>query len=232
MSFVGLDSEIERVLRRSLNIRGGDLQETIADVAFARGLLSETGSALAQALDAINAKYDDQIKRARELGLATDGLVRAREAELSLVRIQARAPFTAAAGQIVDFINTQRLGGTSTLSPTDRLTEAQRQFGGLLGQVREGRADLTGSLTQSAASLIAIGRENFASTLSFANLESSVLSSLASVGEMFVDPAFVDQQIEATRQSTQVIEAAVNEVRDGIDDLKREFQLFRQKFAA
>ncbi len=173
----------------------------------------------------------DLVEVERLSGLERLRIVEAEQERLQAVADQGRVSFTTAASQIVDFINAQRLGGTSTLSPTDRLTEAQRQFGGLLSQVREGRTGLAGSLTQSAAALISIGRENFASTVNFANLESNVISSLLTISENFTDQGFVDQQIEAIRQQTAADSQNTQQVVDSVELLRREIQLLRQQMA-
>lgn len=137
-------------------------------------------------------------------------------------------PFLQSSGQLVDFIRAQRINDESSLSPTERLTEAQRQFGDILSRVRGGETGLTQTLTQAAGTLLSIGRENFASSVSFANLEQSTISSLLSVADNFSNQDWINGQIEAMQQQTSVIQSGDGAIVDAIESLKREIQLLRE----
>ena len=142
----------------------------------------------------------------------------------------------AVSASIVDFLKAQSLSPTSTLSPAERLVESQRQFEDLLGRVRGGELGLTGALQQSAHTLIGFGRQNFASTVDFANIEKFVRSSLLNLSENFLSDDFIDRQIDAQidaiTQQTEVIAEGDAQVVDAVELLRREIQLLRQELAA
>lgn|GEM_PF-2886391 len=192
----------------------------------------------------INKAWAEQIDLAKELGLATGKLVEQRDKEIQAVhnqidieKLNARAQFTQAASSIADFVRAQSLSATSSLSPTARLTEAQRQFSGLLNTVRGGDLGFTGDLTQSASTLLSVGRENFASSVDFANLEGFVRSSLLNLAETVgSDRFFEDARVEATRQQTAVLSGDLDEVRAAVENevgsLRTEIRLLREALLA
>jgi len=229
--FRGLPDELARVLRRSTRLRD-DPQEILADLQVAMIATGQTADVLAAEIDAINAKWREAIRRARELGLATERLEAARQNELDLLRERQRAPFVQAAGSIVDFLRAQALSPTSTLSPLDRLGEAQRQFGDLLSAVRGGNLGLIGSLTGAAGTLIQLGRETFASTVDFANIERFVRESLTNLASEIVSESFIDRQIQATRDGTAAIVSELQALRDQNRRIERELVLLRRELAA
>jgi hypothetical protein len=139
---------------------------------------------------------------------------------------QVQQQAVAASGGIVDFLRAQQLSPTSTLSPGERFQEAQRQFQEALESVRGGDIGATGPLVQAAQTLLGFGREQFASTVRFANLESFVRSSLLGVSEELLTDDFLaraeDKAVEAIDNQTAVLEDAIEKLRREIELLRRE----------
>lgn len=220
---VGTDARLNSILRGSTaDTLAQDVQSFTEIKAIIEGL---DVAPFEQALSEVNKHFDELTKKAKEFGFETTKLAQARERELAAVQQQARAPFLQASAGIVGFLQEQRF---ASLSPSQQLTETQAMFGDLLGRVRGGEVGLTGSLLQTADSLLGLGRQNFASTVNFANLEGFVRTSLLSVAETLSSDEFFDAQVEATKQQTAVQVDAIHEVRDAINDLRREFELMRR----
>ena len=220
----GGTAELDAVLRGST---ASTLEENLSLLGSIPGLLGPATSAFDQAIQAVNDNFDTITQKAQEFGLALDKVTAAREAELAAVRAQAAAPYLADAGNIVDFLNAQSLSASSSLSPTSRLSEAQRQFNDLITRARGGEAGLSNAINTSASTLLGLGRDQYASSRDFASLESSVRSSLLSVATDFTSPDIVDRQVEATRQQTSVLSDGQDETNQRLDKLIREIQLLK-----
>ena len=211
--------------------------ETLVDHAT----LSEEEFAIKQ----VTERWEQLIDQAKEYELALDPLIELRDKEVAAIEAQAAALDeterarnavlldTLAAGQAIqDFLDGQALSDASSLSPTARLAEVQAQFGDNLDLVRDGDLGAIGALTASAATLLRFGREQFASTLSFAALESSVRSSLASVGvDLTGEQAIEDRTADAVEAQTETLadqnERLIDEVirmREELRSLKRSFE--------
>lgn len=187
--------------------------QSFANSLFSRGGITSNDASIQKLLDA-SGSLDQFTQLAGQIG-------------------NVRQNAFAASASLVDFLRAQSLDAGSTLSPADRLVESQRQFGDLLGRVRGGEIGLTGSLQQSAQTLLGFGRQNFASTVDFANIEKFVRSSLLNLSEDFLSDDFtdrlVDAQIEAITQQTQADRENAGEIVDAIELLRREIQLMNQK---
>ncbi len=195
----------------------------LKNATSAEDLLNQA-QAIKDVLDARKAETAAAKEQARQL--AEQRRERDRQNMIAIRASQAQS-----AGTIVDFLRSQSLSPDSSLNPTARLTEAQRQFGGFLRQVRGGDLGATSALTQSAGTLLGIGRENFASTVDFANLERFVRSSLLSVANEVTSGAFYSAQIEATRQQTDVLSDDLKTVNETLRQVKKEIVLLRQQAA-
>ena len=137
-----------------------------------------------------------------------------------------------AANSIAGFLGAQSLSSTSTLSPAQQLVESQRQFSDLLGRVRGGELGLTGSLTQSANTLLGLGQQNFASTVDFANIEQFVRSSLFNLSDDILADSFIDRQNELIVEQTAVGHDDSLHIIEELEMVRREIQLLRQQQAA
>lgn len=221
--------ELEAVLRGS---SAANVQDNIALLSQIPGLLSPATSAFEKAMKAINDNFDRITDKAEEFGLATDLVAQAREREIAALEAQVRAPFVADAANIVNFLNAQRLSATSSLNPMERVDEARRQFADLVARANAGEAGLSGALTQSANALLSIGRETFASSRAFADIEAYVQGSLFDVAGQFSSEGFLDRQVEATRQQTEVAHSDAEAIQDELALIRRELVLLGQKLAS
>lgn len=220
-------------LTQELSAAGTFLEqyETLVDQAT----LSEEEFAIKQ----VTERWQQLIDQAEAYELALDPLITLRDKEIAAIEAQAAAldeteraraavmEDTLAAGRAIqDFLEGQALSDASSLSPTARLAEAQAQFGDNLDLVRGGDLGAVGALTASAANLLRFGREQFASTLSFAALETSVRSSLAQVG--------VDLTSEASiaDRTTKAVEAQTLTLADLLEEANKELVRVRQELTA
>jgi hypothetical protein len=95
--------------------------------------------------------------------------------------------------------------------------------------VRGGDLSATGNLTQAASNLLTLGRQNFASSVSFANLESNVRSQLLGVADTFSNDSSVDKLIQSAAQQTAALGGGANlkDIKDAVAALQREIVLLR-----
>ncbi len=186
-------------------------------------------NSIVDVLKAVNDQFDQMALRAADLGLSLDLVNKAREREITNLKLQARAPFLDAAANIVSFVQAQ---SAQNLSPAAQLTQTQTLFGELLTRARSGDATAAGALVPAADQLLALGRQNFASGASFQGLASFVNSSLLSVADTITSDSFFEAQIEATRQQTTVLADKQDQTIEAIGALRREIQLLGEKLAA
>lgn len=122
------------------------------------------------------------------------------------------------------------LSSTSTLSPAQKLQEAQQQFGDNLALARLGDATALGGITGNADALLAAAQEYYASSPEYASLNAFVRASLENLGSQLELPGFgpegdtVGQLISLRQESdaqTAATIAAINEITASIDELNR-----------
>ena len=219
------DSEAMNAVLRGSTAK--TLEENITLLSQVPGLLGPITSAFDQALTAVNDNFDDITDKAKEFGLEISKVDAARERALANLRLQAQAPFLDQAAGIVGFLNAQSLSSGSSLSPSDRLEEAQRQYQDLLTRVQGGEQGLGSSLTQAAGNFLSFSRSQFASTSQFANVESSVRGSLLDVASTLSSEDFFQEQIEATRQQTEVLAGGQESQNALLDALLNEIKRLR-----
>ena len=207
------------------------LEENISLLGSIPGLLGPAISAFDAAAEAVNDNFDSIAKKAAKFGLDITKVEAARVTAMERLRLQAQAPFIADAANVVGFLNAQSLSGGSSLSPTERLAEAQRQYDDLLGRVQGGEAGLGGALTSAASNFLAFGRNQFASTGDFAGIESSVRGDLLDVAENITSEDFFQAQIEATQQQTDVIADGQESSNLLLDKLIQEIRTLRREMS-
>ena len=232
MSRGGFSSEnkdIERIVKGST---AKTLQENITLLSSIPGLIGPVTSAFDLATKAVNDNFDKIAEKATKFGLSITKVEAGRAKAMEDLRLQAQAPFIADAMNVVQFLNAQSLSGGSSLSPTERLAEAQRQYEDILGRVQGGEAGLGGALTSAASNFLAFGRAQFASSGAFAGIESSVRGDLLDVAENISSEDFFQAQIEATRQQTEVIADGQDQSNSLLDILIKEIQTLRREMAA
>ena len=233
----GLSDPLQRVVNQSSASNFAALTQELAEAGQFLELYNSlvdqaTLSEGEIAVKAIEEQFEALFEQAERLGLALGPLIELRDREIAALQEQASVQpqvlaDTVAAGQAIrDFLNSQAVSDLSSLSPTQRLAEAQSQFGANLDQVRGGDLNAIGSLTQSATALLDIGRDQFASSVSFAALETTVRSSLAQLGvDLTSEGAIADRTAKA-------VEAQTATLVDTLDVLIDETVRVRQELAS
>jgi tape measure domain-containing protein len=98
----------------------------------------------------------------------------------------------AQAADLKAWLDQQRFGANSSLSPTARLAEAQRQFNEQMSLARGGDPEAFGRVTSQADILLEAARAMYASTSQFASIESMVRSQIAGLGRSLGLPGFAE----------------------------------------
>ncbi|WP_185961258.1 hypothetical protein [Telmatospirillum sp. J64-1] len=80
-----------------------------------------------------------------------------------------------------DWLDRQLLGDLSSLTLSEKIEEAQRQFDQAVSAARAGDAAALGSLPQLADTLLRLGREGYSSSVTFAGLEQFIRSQMESL---------------------------------------------------
>ena len=239
----GLDPAIQRILSQS---SANDFAALAQELAEAGQFLELYNSLVDQAtlsqgeiaIQAIEEQFEALFEQAERMGLALEPLIELRDREIAAIEAQTSLQpqvlaDTLAAGEAIrTFLNSQAVSTLSSLSPTARLAEAQSQFGANLDLVRGGDLAAVGNLTQSASALLEIGREQFASSVSFAALETTVRSSLAQLGvDLTSDASIAERQVAAVEAQTLTLadqnERLIDEVgrmREELTAIKRELR--------
>lgn len=83
-----------------------------------------------------------------------------------------------AAKGIESYLDSLKLGNLSTLSPEQKLHEAESQYAILLAQAKSGDATAAGKLQESAAAYLTTARDYYASSADYAQIFGSVTASL------------------------------------------------------
>mgnify|MGYP001810023815 CR=1 FL=1 len=142
--------------------------------AAIRQLMSAAGDLVAELygtpLDQINAQiaaiegmYQSQVDGLNAVGQAAEDVYGAQLAALQ---------------DIQQWLDAQRFGDTSTLTPQERIAEARRQFEALLPAAQSGDVDALRQITQLGDTLLREGRSFYASSEPFTELEAFVRGAL------------------------------------------------------
>ena len=155
--------------------------------ALLKGQTQSPTEALAEAIKALDANMQSMLKTATDLGLPidkyTEALQKQKEATIGALKAQ-QAGFSSLEEMtrtFDNFFNGQALGDTSTLTPEQKLQVAQDNFGALLKKAQGGDYSVTQDLLSSANTLISQGRDVYASSVDYSNLEGFVRSSVKGV---------------------------------------------------
>jgi tape measure domain-containing protein len=185
----GIGSQLEAYFKKALSA-STSVEQAMSDIQLIQNIFGDTEDATqtaAEAIASINEQFDAMLARAKALGLPMDEvnakLEEQRDASIGLVRAM-DAGFQSMEAMKATFdswLYDQSLGSTSTLSPTQKLLEAQDNFGSLLEQIRGGDSAKTQELLASATQLLQLGQNMYASSVDFALLETFVRDSIGSV---------------------------------------------------
>lgn len=158
-------------------------------------------------LDALLMAFDDRARQELEDAKKIGADIVTLEKVLGLERLEVIEEFNkqaleqqkALAANYRDWLDSQLLGGTSTLTPAERLAEAQRQFEEQLGKARGGDKDAQGSITQYADQLLQIGRDFYASSDKYTQMSEFVRKTIENLGKQLNLPGFANGTRSAPR---------------------------------
>lgn len=183
----GITSAPEDLMNVLNNVSGFDT----AQVAEALGILElvrsfekagEAARPLGDALDALDDQFKELADKALGLGLPVDKLTESYQKQKDAIIRDTLAP-------LQQWLDAQALSGSSSFSPTDRLSLARSRFDETLSQINMGDFSNIGDITSQASSVLSAGRDVFASGEGFASLERFVRESVAGVGESLGAPS-------------------------------------------
>ena len=201
----GLNQTMQTILK---NVGVSDTQKLAQALAFgqtydALGKPAEDADPLKAALDSLKTQFDGFFEQAREYGLSLEPLTTEYEkqkvAVTELVKAQQAgfASLEAMKATFDSWLYDQSLSSTSSLSPLEKLTAAQGNFGGLLDAVRGGDASKTQELLQAGQQLLQLGQSMYASSVDFSLLEKFVRDSIGSVARQLGVPGYASGTMSA-----------------------------------
>lgn len=151
---------------------------------------------LVEALEELDKQFKTMTARASALGLPMDKVNELYTQQRSAIEgaihamqagFQSLEQMTAA---FDTFIKGQQLGPNSSLTPTEKLGIFQKDYGDLLAKAQGGDLSVTPQLLVAADNLITVARGMYASSVTFAMLESSVLSGVKSIAKAAGVPGY------------------------------------------
>lgn len=182
-----------------------------------------TGYALSQ--------LDTEFDTIRKNAIAVGADLAAVERLYGLKRTQILEDSLKAAGtSLRDWLNSQLLGSTSTLTPSQKLMEAQSQFGSQLSLARLGDKTALSNITGSADVLLKTAQDYYASSPEYSNLVTFVRASLENLGSQLNLSGFPDNsdtiaQLIALREEagkdSAATRAELNAILTQIEELNR-----------
>lgn len=220
---------------------------------------NDNSSPLEKAIKALNDEFSTLIAKSNELGQNTSALIRIRDQEIQKTReasklqerLQAQnriaielglendilTAFGGAAAQIQSFSTAYNLSAGSSLSPINRIALAQSEFDKLAESVGAGNIGAVGAFTQSAQTLLSLGRDAYASTGAFGSIERDVFSKLSSVQSSLVSPENISRNLTDALAALDLSDEARNDkliqaLRDEIRSLKTEVVQLRVIYEA
>lgn len=215
--FSGIPEAVEGFIRKAF-ATSTDLDQALADVQLIQSVFGQASEALtiaeqtAKAIEEVNKHFDGMYQRAQALGLpmakVTEVLNSQREAALDAVRAQEsflkaqKAGFQSMEAMKATFdgwLLNQSLSNASSLSPTQKLTAAQEDFGSLLSKAQSGDYTVTQQLLQSGQQLLSMGQNMYASSVDFAALEAFVRSSISQIAKDLEIPGYASGTHSARR---------------------------------
>ncbi len=144
------------------------------------------------ALSSLEDQFEALRKDAETLGLSKDKVEELYELRLDMLKAE-EAGFRNLkdlADNLLDYLDGQIFSATSTLSPEQKLAEAQGQFDSLLSDARGGDYGAVGKITEAADLLLNTARDAYASSVTFAGIEEFVRNSLKNLGTQLDLPGF------------------------------------------
>ncbi len=152
---------------------------------------------------ALNKEYDALFTRAERLGLPMDRVTEAleKQRDLAIGTVKAmQAGFQSMEAMKATFdswLYDQSMSGVSSLTPMEKLQAAQENFGGLLSKAQGGDYSSVQQLLMAGQQLLTVGQGIYASSVSFASLESFVRSSISQIARDLDIPGYAGGTMSA-----------------------------------
>jgi hypothetical protein len=127
-------------------------------------------------------------------------------------------------GGITEFVRQMQLGDSSVLSPQAKLGLASQQFEDLARRAQAGDYDAVSQFTGSAGSLLTAGRDYYASSGGYADLQQRILAVAEGIGNMSPETLTNSSMESIMRDSTDNLGTRIV---DAIAELRTENQLLR-----
>ncbi len=196
LSEVGLDPNL------SAQVRSAALADLIAATNDnTQALIQGINDPFAAALDQLEKERLDAVDFAATIGADVNAV----EELYGLRRVklveQQNADMLASTKQLGTdlraYLDGLQLGDLSTLDPSQKLAEAQRQFDETLTGARNGDTGAQGRVVSSLDTLLNIGRENYGGTAQYALLQQLATSSVTNLAQQLGLPGFADGTMSA-----------------------------------
>lgn len=186
--------ELLGVARRSLAM-GSGASQAVSDIGLAKQILGIDDDT-ERALKEIDKQFEQMRERAIALGLPldkiTDVLGKQKDAAIGAIKAM-EAGFSSLEEMTASFkafLDSQALGSNSSLSPLQKLGLAQSNYDTLLGKAQGGDSSVTKELLAAASTVIDVGRQVFASSQGFADLEAIIRTDLKDIAKGLGIPGY------------------------------------------
>jgi tape measure domain-containing protein len=168
--------DLKKVLKNVKTLDPETLAEALGVLDLVRAFekAGEKTKPLEDAITALDAQFKSLKDSATDLGLPTDKLTESYEKQKTALIQNVLSP-------LQDFLDSQALGGSSSLNPAQRLSLARSQFDTNLSAIQSGDFTNLGDITGQASQLLSVGRDIFASSEAFSALESYVRQSVSGI---------------------------------------------------
>jgi tape measure domain-containing protein len=126
---------------------------------------------------------------------------------------------------IQDYVRGMALGGSSPLSPEQRLAEAQRQYQDLLLKAQGGDAEAMGKLTGASDAYLEAAKQYYGSGTQYSSIFDGIKNAMTAIGGMSApDPDSIQSRIDELRESQASQLEALRDLQSDQMDLLREQQ--------
>lgn len=176
-------------------------------------------------IDAINASTQTQVDAINgQLNAEMDARKKLDDIKLDALQkeLESANKLKSAILQVRDYASGLALSGLSTLSPEQRLNEAQRQYQSLLGRAQGGDAEAIARLSGASDAYLQASKDFFGSGTQYQNIFSGVKQAMESIGAMDApDPDSIQSRIDLLReQQTKDLEAMRKLAQEQVDAVK------------
>lgn len=232
---------LNETFTKILNVIGvGDLNKLAEGFAFGQWFenLGKVADPLADVMKELNAQFDGLRAMATSLGFPLEKINAEYEKQAGNLKAQVAgfANLDAMGKAFNNFLNGQAMSEASSLSPIGKLKLAQETFGGLLSKAQGGDLSVTQDLLGAADQLLSVGRNVYASSTSFAGLESFVRSSVSGVARSAGVPGFEESPIVSMAnnvyQTNMELIEQVKVMQDELTKMRKVMESWRNQMAA